>query len=139
MSGEDEQRFRNYYEMLETLADNRNLHAQLLEAKTMLTQVDYKRFSTYQWGLEDGINEGIAKARTELESLLTAKEALLKVKEEALALEQARVQQEQARTHKAVKQLITLNALSYTAIAEMFNMTEAEVEMIAKDTAPNQH
>lgn len=53
----------------------------------MLTHVDYKRFSTYQWGLEDGINEGMAKARTELESLLSEKD-------EAIKLEQQKLQQE---------------------------------------------
>ncbi|MBK8452944.1 MAG: hypothetical protein WAQ53_04750 [Thiofilum sp.] len=125
LSGEDEQRFRNYYEMLETLADNRDLHAQLLEAKNMLTQVDYKRFSTYQWGLEDGINEGITKTRSELEPLLNEKDEALR--------------QEKQRIHNAVKQLIALNAMSYQAIADLFKLTLEEVEKIAQDIEPTQH
>jgi len=48
LSGDDEQSFRNYYEMLETLADNRDLQTQLDEAKQMLTQVDITRFSSYR-------------------------------------------------------------------------------------------
>lgn len=146
LSGDDEQRFRNYYEMLETLADNRDLHAQLLEAKNMLTQVDYKRFSTYQWGLADGITEGMAKIRTELEPLLSEKEALLKAKDEALtekevalAEEQKKVQEEKKRVHNAVKHLIALNALSYPAIADMFKLSLEEVEAIAQESTPIQH
>ena len=66
LTGENEQRFRNYYEMLETLGDNRDLHAHLVEAKNMLTQVDITRFSTYRWGLEAGIQQ----TRAEFESLV---------------------------------------------------------------------
>ncbi|MBK8452283.1 MAG: hypothetical protein WAQ53_05010 [Thiofilum sp.] len=141
LTGDDEQSFRNYYEMLETLGDNRDLQAHLVEAKTMLTQVDITRFSTYVWGKEDGIKQGleqgleqgfdqglqkgITQARSELEPLLTEKELAL--------------QKEQQRIHQAVKQLLALNAMSYQAIADLFQLTLEQVEAIAQETKPTQH
>ena len=126
LTGENEQRFRNYYEMLETLGDNRDLHAHLVEAKNMLTQVDITRFSTYRWGLEAGIQQ----TRAEFESVLNAKEAALTEKEQALQTEKQRINQ-------AVKQLLTLNTMSHQAIADLFQLSLADVEAIAKpdDTA----
>ncbi|MEZ5447479.1 MAG: hypothetical protein R3E89_00030 [Thiolinea sp.] len=61
LTGENEARFRNYYEMLETLADNRDLQTNLDEAKNMLTQVDVTRFSTYRWGMQAGLEQGLEK------------------------------------------------------------------------------
>lgn len=58
LTDDDENRFRNYFEMLETLADNRDLQPQLDEAKQMLTQVNVKKFASYNWGLQDGLLQG---------------------------------------------------------------------------------
>ncbi|WP_245539435.1 hypothetical protein [Thiofilum flexile] len=114
LTGDDEKAFRNYYEMLETLADNRNLQANLDEAKHMLTQVDITRFSTYRWGFEKGIEQ----AREELQPLLDA---------------------EKQRLLQGVKQLISMNTMSHQAIADLFQLSLAEVEQIAGSTAPTQH
>lgn len=140
LTGDNEQSFRNYYEMLETLGDNRDLQAHLVEAKTMLTQVDITRFSTYVWGKEDGIKQGleqglqkgITQARSELEPLLSEKEL-------ALQKQQLALQKEQQRVHQAVKQLLALNAMSYQAIADLFQLTLEQVEAIAQETKPTQH
>ena len=105
LSGDNEQRFRNYYEMLKKLADNRDLQIQLMEAKNMLTQVDITRFSTYRGGLEAGLNQSKA--------LLEEKEAALQAKNVALLQEKAALQAEKQRTYEAVKQLLNLNAMSY--------------------------
>ncbi|WP_020560022.1 hypothetical protein [Thiofilum flexile] len=59
LTAEDESSFRNYFEMLETLADNRDLQSHLHEAKQMLTQVNVKKFASYNWGLQDGLLQGI--------------------------------------------------------------------------------
>ena len=57
LTGDDEAQFRNYFKMLETLGDNRDLQANLDEAKEMLTEVDVKKFASYNWGLRAGIEE----------------------------------------------------------------------------------
>ena len=123
LSGDNEQRFRNYYEMLENLADNRDLQTQLMEAKNMLTQVDITRFSTYRWGLEAGLNQS---------------RALLDEKEAALLQERAALQAEKQRTYEAVKQLLKLNAMSVQAIADLFKLSLEEVQAIATEQ-PIQH
>lgn len=74
----------------------------------------------------------MAKARTELESLLSAKD-------EAIKLEQQKLQQEKQRVHNAVKQLIALNAMSYQAIADLFKLSIEEVELIAQDIQQTTH
>ncbi|QQZ27430.1 hypothetical protein HMY34_00920 [Thiothrix subterranea] len=65
LMGEDESGFRNYFEMLETLAENRDLQPYLEEAEKMLTEVDVTKFASYRWGvragLEQGIEQGIEK------------------------------------------------------------------------------
>jgi hypothetical protein len=81
LSGDNEQRFRNYYEMLKKLADNRDLQIQLMEAKNMLTQVDITRFSIYCWGLEAGLNQSKVS--------LDEKKAALQAKNVALLQEKA--------------------------------------------------
>lgn len=126
LSGDNEQSFRNYYEMLENLADNRDLQTQLMEAKNMLTQVDITRFSTYRWGLEAGLNQSKA--------LLDEKEAEL----QALKAEKALLLLEKQRTYEAVKQLLKLNAMSAQAIADLFKLSLAEVQAIATEQ-PIQH
>lgn len=113
LTGDDEQRFRNYYQMLETLAENRDLQSNLAEAKDMLTQVDVTRFSTYRWGLEAGIKQ--------MEALVEEKEQALKVKGEALQ-----------RLQQGVHQLLMMNTLTHQQIADLFQLTLEEVEAIAK-------
>ena len=136
LSGDNEQRFRNYYEMLETLADNRDLQANLDEAKQMLTQVDVTRFSTYRWGVEAGLNQAKAKyeqSLAEKEAALEEKESALAEQRELLRAKDAVIQEEKQRITRAVKQLITFNTLSYQAIAELMNIPVEEVEAIAKE------
>ncbi|HPY39796.1 MAG TPA: hypothetical protein PLM98_04700 [Thiolinea sp.] len=106
LTGDDEQRFRNYYQMLETLAENRDLQSNLAEAKDMLTQVDVTRFSTYRWGLEAGIKQ--------MQSLLDEKDAALQ------------------RLHQGVRQLLMMNTLTHQQIADVFQLSLEEVEAIAK-------
>ena len=65
LTGDDEVKFRNYFRMLETLGDNRDLQNNLDEAKAMLTEVDVKRFASYNWGLKDGRQEGRLEGRQE--------------------------------------------------------------------------
>ena len=59
LMGDDESGFRNYFEMLETLAENRDLQPNIKEAEQMLTQVDVTKFASYSWGMRDGIEKGI--------------------------------------------------------------------------------
>ncbi len=59
LMGDDESGFRNYFGMLETLAENRNLQPNLEEAEKMLTQVDVTKFASYRWGLKAGVAQGI--------------------------------------------------------------------------------
>lgn len=59
LMGEDERGFRNYFEMLETLAENRDLQPNIEEAEKMLTQVDVTRFASYKWGMRDGFDKGV--------------------------------------------------------------------------------
>jgi predicted transposase YdaD len=61
LMGDDESGFRNYFEMLETLAENRDLQPNIKEAEQMLTQVDVTKFASYSWGMRDGIAKGIEK------------------------------------------------------------------------------
>lgn len=65
LTADDESSFRNYFKMLETLADNRDLKTQLDEAKHMLTNVDVKNFASYQWGVREGEEIGKQKGRLE--------------------------------------------------------------------------
>jgi predicted transposase YdaD len=58
LMGEDESGFRNYFEMLETLAENRDLQPNIKEAEQMLTQVDVTKFASYGWGMRDGLERG---------------------------------------------------------------------------------
>lgn len=123
LTGENAQRFRNYYEMLETLADNRDLQANLDEAIKMLTQVDITRFSTYRWGLE----AGVIQTKAEFEPLLAEKELALQRERE----EKQKVEEKQQALLEGVKQLIALNTLSHQAIADLFKLSLEEVEAIA--------
>ena len=55
---DDESGFRNYFEMLETLSENRHLKPNIDEVKTMLTEIDIKKLPSYNWGLEQGLEQG---------------------------------------------------------------------------------
>ena len=46
LPGENENGFRNYFEMLETLAQNRDLQPRIEEAEKMLTEVDMTQFAS---------------------------------------------------------------------------------------------
>ena len=61
----DEHGFRNYFQMLETLSDNRHLQDNIDEAKQMLTKIDVKKFASYRWGVEEGLEKGLEKGRVE--------------------------------------------------------------------------
>ncbi len=63
---DDERGFRDYFQMLETLSDNRHLQTYIDEAKDMLTQIDVKNFASYNWGLEAGIEKGVTKEKMRL-------------------------------------------------------------------------
>ena len=47
---EDERRLGEGFSILERLAENRNLLANIKEAQDMLTQVGVTKFASYQWG-----------------------------------------------------------------------------------------
>jgi transcriptional antiterminator len=63
---DDEKQFSNYFTMLETLAENRDLQQQLKESKDMLTEVDVTRFASYQWGMEKGMERGMERGQLQL-------------------------------------------------------------------------
>ncbi|WP_020560054.1 hypothetical protein [Thiofilum flexile] len=110
LTGDNEARFRNYYEMLETLADNRDLQAQLDEAKHMLTQVDVTRFSTYRWGLQAGLEQGREQGH-----------------------EQGLEQGAQLKATEMAKKLITKGLFEIADIADLTGLTVDEVQTL-KDT-----
>ena len=55
---DDESGFRNYFEMLETLSENRDLKSNIDEAKNMLSEIDIKKLPSYNWGLQQGLEQG---------------------------------------------------------------------------------
>ena len=55
------QRFRDYFYMLESLSENRDLKSYINEVKTVITQVNVENFASYEWGMEKGIEKGIEK------------------------------------------------------------------------------
>lgn len=131
LTADNEQAFRNYYEMLETLADNRDLQANLDEAKNMLTQVDITRFASYRWGVEATMRQ--------LQPLLDEKDQALLNKERLLQAEQKRVEEEKQRVRRGVQQLAQMNTLTHQAIADIFQLSLAEVESILADQANGTH
>lgn len=56
---DDERSFREYFEMLETLSENRQLQHTIDEAKQMLTQIDIEKLPSYRWGVEKGMEKGM--------------------------------------------------------------------------------
>ncbi|MEZ5478593.1 MAG: hypothetical protein R3E95_14275 [Thiolinea sp.] len=80
LMGEDESGFRNYFEMLETLAQNRDLQPNIEEAEKMLTEVDVTQFASYRWGMRAGMKAGIEQGieQGELSERLRLAKRLLK-------------------------------------------------------------
>ena len=58
LTGDDEKRFRRYFDMLEVLSTNRDLKNELKEAEKMLTEIDRTQMPSYELGLEKGIEKG---------------------------------------------------------------------------------
>ncbi len=58
LTGDDEQGFRQYLDMLEVLSDNRDLRDHIKEAEKMLTQIDITRMPSYEIGFETGEKRG---------------------------------------------------------------------------------
>ena len=67
---DDERGFRNYFEMLETLSENRHLQPNIDEAKNMLTEIDIKKLPSYNWGVEQGIEKGTFQVAKQLLPLM---------------------------------------------------------------------
>lgn len=107
LTGDDEAQFRNYFRMLETLGDNRNLQPNLDEAKAMLTEVDVKKFASYNWGLKDGVEQG---------------------------MQQGMQQGQLAERIRLAQQLIRKNILSENDIAELTELSLAEIEKLRGET-----
>ena len=61
LTGDDEQGFRQYLDMLEILSDNRDLREHIKEAEKMLTEIDITRLPSYEIGLEKGLEKGLKR------------------------------------------------------------------------------
>ena len=105
LMGEDEKGFRNYFEMLETLAENRDLQPQLEEAEKMLTEVDVTKFASYRWGMRDGLQQGRSQG-----------------------LEQGLQQGELKKAQEIARQLLLLGVIPE---AEILRITELNAEQLA--------
>ncbi len=88
LTGNDENSFRRYFDMLEVLSTNRNLETQLKEAEDMLKEIDRTQLPSYELGWEDGIEKGIKKGiekgRFE-EKLSVARNLLSRLSDEEIA------------------------------------------------------
>lgn len=109
LMGEDEKGFRNYFEMLETLAENRDLQPQLEEAEKMLTEVDVTKFASYRWGMRDGLQQGIQQGRSQ-------------------GLEQGLQQGELKKAQEIARQLLQLGVIPE---AEILRITGLNAEQLA--------
>lgn len=121
LTDDDESRFRNYFEMLETLADNRDLQPQLDEAKQMLTQVNVKKFASYNWGLQDGIEQGIERG---LEQGIER------------GIERGEYIGKQSHARQVAIKLLALGTFKLSQIADIAGLTPEEVEQIQQNTIP---
>ncbi len=65
LTKEDENSYRKYFLMLDTLSGNRDLKNSIKEAEKMLREVDLEKLASYDIGLEKGIEKGIEKGRLE--------------------------------------------------------------------------
>ncbi|MFZ1232298.1 MAG: hypothetical protein WAQ53_03400 [Thiofilum sp.] len=119
--------------MLETLADNRDLQANLDEAKAMLTQVDVTRFASYRWGYEAG--------KQYFQPLLEEKEQQLLNEQMLRQAEQKRLAEEKQRIRRSVQQLALMNTMTLQAIADLFQLSLSEVESIvaSQSNPPTTH
>lgn len=108
LTGDDERGFRNYFEMLETLAENRDLQPNIKEAEQMLTQVDVTKFASYSWGMRDGIKQGIEKGIEQ-------------------GIEQGRQEGEFKKAQAVAGGLLQLGVISETDIARVTGLPLAEV------------
>jgi predicted transposase/invertase (TIGR01784 family) len=118
LTGDDESRFRNYFEMLETLADNRDLQPQLDEAKQMLTQVNVKKFASYKWGLQDGLLQGIEQG---IERGMER------------GIERGTLLGEKRRAREVALWLLALGTLESTQIAEIAGLPLQELEYLQNE------
>ncbi|MBK8455109.1 MAG: hypothetical protein WAQ53_07400 [Thiofilum sp.] len=118
LTGDDESRFRNYFEMLETLADNRDLQPQLDEAKQMLTQVNVKKFASYNWGLQDGLIQGIEQG---IERGLER------------GLERGTLLGEQRKARQVALRLLELGSLDLPQIAEIAGLSLEDIEQLQRE------
>ena len=108
LMGEDEKSFRNYFEMLETLAENRDLQPQLEEAEKMLTEVDLTKFASYRWGMRDGFQQGIQQGHSQgLEQ----------------GLEQGLQQGELKKAQEIARQLLQLGVIAEAEILRITGLT----------------
>jgi len=79
LTGDDEKRFRRYFDMLEVLSTNRDLKDQLKEAEDMLRDIDWTQLPSYERGMEQGIEKGRFK-----EKLAVARKLLDKLSDEEI-------------------------------------------------------
>ncbi|WGZ92538.1 MAG: hypothetical protein QJT81_11700 [Candidatus Thiothrix putei] len=107
LMGEDERGFRNYFEMLETLAENRDLQPNIKEAEQMLTQVDVTKFASYSWGMRDGIEKGIEKG-----------------------IEQGRKEGEYKKAQEIARSLLQLGVIPEADIARIAGLPLEEVQKL---------
>jgi len=72
--GTNERGFRDYMNMLEILSENRDLQAQVEEAKCILIEIDIERLPSFSLGCERGEEEGEAQVVRRLLSRLSVAE-----------------------------------------------------------------
>ncbi|OQX11941.1 MAG: hypothetical protein BWK73_16240 [Thiothrix lacustris] len=111
LMGDDERGFRNYFEMLETLAENRDLQPNIKEAEQMLTQVDVTKFASYSWGMRDGIEKGIEKGRQE-------------------GIEKGRLEGELKKAQEVARNLLQLGVIPEEDIARIAGLPVEEVQKL---------
>lgn len=118
LTGDDEAKFRNYFKMLETLGDNRDLQANLDEAKAMLTEVDVKKFASYNWGFCAGFKQGFEQG---------FEQGLEK------GIKQGIEQGDIKRALSVAKKLLQKNQMSNEDIADITSLPIAQIEALSRD------
>jgi flagellar biosynthesis/type III secretory pathway protein FliH len=108
--------------MLETLGDNRDLQANLDEAKAMLTEVDVKKFASYNWGLRAGVEKGIEQG---------IEQGIEKGIEQGIkkGIEQGDIK----RALSVAKKLLQKNQMSNEDIADITSLPIAQIEALSRD------
>lgn len=66
MLGDKPKQLREYLDMIEILAGNRDLKDELKEAQAMLTRYDRTKLPSYELGMEAGMEKGIEKGEARL-------------------------------------------------------------------------